>query len=162
MSHSYVTCPIHMLHALNDMWHDSLICVPWLIETWHDSLISDPFDKGRKFGIPRIPFGHDAGKPSFEYSQRTCMDYSSTFICVIWLILMWHDSFICSFPRVTYEQVTSVISLYEEPYKSSHVMTRIKKSHICMNESSHTCECVTSVISLYEGPYKSSHVMTHI
>jgi len=78
MTHS---CVIWLNH---NMWHDSFVCVIWLINMWHDSFI-------REVAL-------------FICSWQSYLHWWPCVTCVTWLNHMcdvthpsfvWHDSFVC-------------------------------------------------------------------
>ena len=85
---------VQMLHRRSCVWHDSIICVTWLIHicamthsyAWHDSFIClHVCDMTHSYVC------HD----SFICAPWFICVCAVTHSCVTWLFQMWNDSFMC-------------------------------------------------------------------
>jgi len=133
MTHSYV-------------WHDSFICVTWLIHTcnmtpsyvWHDSFsaslgqsLTRPFHARLTFSGPHAP----AAAGVLYDMNHSCMTWlvhmSTTNSCVTWLIHVWHDSLKCD---MTHSCVTWLIRVWNDSFYDSFMYNMTRS---CVNRLTH-------------------------
>jgi len=131
--HRRICCVTHLWHFMqaicqqSNVWHDSFICVTWLIHTCdltHSIYVTWHIHTYEWVGTDKFVVSHTCGTLCRPYVniQRCDMTHSyvwhDSFICMIWLIHMcdtthsyaWHDSFICvTWPIHTCEMTQSYI-----------------------------------------------------
>ena len=94
VTHSCVTWLIcvwmYMTLVCECTWHDSFVCE--LIHVWHDTFVCELIHVWHdSFVCELIHAWHDT-----FVCECTGLDVPSmTFMCVTWLICVWHDSFLC-------------------------------------------------------------------